>query len=292
MRSVVKKVLFILIFFGSITAVTVLTYISNDCLTTVSYRLASDSVDRTIRIVQVSDLHNHVFGTENSSLVAEIRKASPDLIFMTGDMLNQDDQNISVILDLIPQLKAIAPVYYSMGNHEVAYEKTFSVDLESQLSAAGAEVLDFSYREVVVKGNPLRIGGLYGYCLPNTVEEAKDRVPESEFLKEFQNTEVLTLLLCHMPVSWIDYGSLEAWDIDFIFAGHAHGGQVRIPGIGGLYAPDQGWFPGDVFGIYSSENGDHSLIISAGLGSSGLIPRFHNIPEIVILDIVPHTVKN
>ncbi len=132
---------------------------------------------------------------------------------------------------------------------------------------------------------------------------------------DFQNTDFYTILMCHMPVAWLINGSCYDWNIDCVFAGHAHGGQVRIPFVGGLWAPDQGWFPGQLCGVYKTsedtwkdfranmlkwaENNKYdttyyetnknyeetNLILSRGLGNTDWMPRFNNVPEVVVLNL-------
>lgn len=263
-------------------------YISYHSLICTNYEIYSEKVNSGVRIVQLSDLHNNVFGEENAKLAETVRQQSPDLILLTGDMLNLDDEDYSVAAALIRKLREIAPVYFSYGNHEAAYEINFNADLTALFEEAGAVVLEKTFEDIEVNGQKLRLGGIYGYCLPEELLKTGEADPEEcAFLTEFQDTEAYTVLLCHMPVSWILYGSLEMWDVDCIFAGHAHGGQVRLPWIGGLYAPDQGWFPGNAAGVYESRDGKKTLVLSRGLGSGGMIPRFNNKPELVVTDILP-----
>ncbi len=245
-----------------------------------TYELRSEKLTAPVRIVHLSDLHSTDYGED---LLNMVRAQSPDLIFFTGDLINRWDEDFSVALEALKALCGIAPVYVSMGNHEDHYRKDKTIDLRPIYEETGAQVLDKDYVDIEVNGQALRIGGIYGYCLPNNMFEA--RAVESQFLYEFQNTERLTLLLCHMPVCWLINESLEFWDVDCVFAGHAHGGQVVLPIVGGLYAPDQGWLPGECSGHFEAD-GKH-LIVSSGLGGTTPVPRFYNRPEVVSIELTP-----
>ena len=250
------------------------------------YTISSPGITAPMRIVQLSDLHNSLFGENNRRLTAKVAAEEPDLILITGDLLNQKEERTDVAVDLIRQLSAVAPVYVSWGNHEQGYESRYNVSLKDLYQEAGATVLDYEWAEIGVNGQTVRLGGVYGYGLPKELhDEAKPMEEEFfRFLLDFEDTAELTILMCHMPVSWLRYGSLNSWDIDYVFAGHDHGGQIRIPFVGGLWAPDQGWFPGRECGLYFSEDGESTLILTRGLGNTDKYPRFNNIPEIVTVD--------
>lgn len=259
---------------------------SNRYLQVTQYKVVSEKTTKEIRVLQLSDLHDSQFGSGNWRLIKKVEKLHPDVILFTGDLVTSADENYQTALGLIHELKAIAPVYISLGNHEVDYMKRFPENnLKKLFTEAGATVLDFAYKNVTLKGIPVRIGGLYGFCY--APDSGADIPKETDFLEKFQETDRLTLLMCHLPVVWMETDSLDKWNIDFVFTGHAHGGQIRLPVVGGLYAPDQGFFVGREEGLYFSENKKHVMVLSRGLGSDILPTRFNNPPQIVMLDIVP-----
>lgn len=259
---------------------------SSSCMLSVSsYEIQSSKISEKIRIVQITDFHNSQFGDGNEKLTNLICEQEPDFIVITGDLLNSAEQSTGIAVGLVSDLHHVAPVYISKGNHETDFEEKQNLDLTAIFSEAGAVVLESDYVDMAVNDQFIRLGGIYGYCLPEANEAA--RVNETIFLENFQDTEIMKVLLTHMPLAWYHSGSLNIWDIDVVFAGHTHGGQIRLPFIGGLWAPDQGWFPGKEAGLYYSENQEKVMVLSRGLGSAEKIPRFNNIPEVVVVDIVP-----
>lgn len=255
--------------------------LSQKCLIVRQYTYRNPKIAAPIRAVQLTDLHNYQYGRDNQRLIAKIQKQKPDVIFMTGDMLNEDEDRTDILLHLVREACAIAPVYFSLGNHEVGYEKTYGEgDLTEQLEAAGAVVLEKEYVDTKIDGQEVRIGGAYGYLLSEDWGDGS----EQRFLEAFVQTDRLKILLSHVPEGLLLWKSMEYWDVDLVFSGHVHGGQVRVPFVGGLFDPEEGFFPTYTRGMFSCGNG--TMILSAGLGSSRGIPRVNNLPEIVVCDIV------
>ncbi|MBQ6658250.1 MAG: metallophosphoesterase [Prevotella sp.] len=179
-----------------------------------SYSVSSAKLHEAVRIVQLTDLHNSEFGRENRRLVNMVAKQEPDLVLITGDLLNQNEERTDIAEKLISDLCELAPVYVSYGNHELAYEKRYGTDLKELYTKAGATVLNFNWADIVVHGQSIRLGGLYGYCLPlSFLKTGEARENECLYLENFENTEAMKILLCHMPLCWIVNGSLNTWDV-------------------------------------------------------------------------------
>lgn len=280
--------------FAIIVLLTIIILISCSCyqsrysLICTSYDIHTDKIKEPVRVLQITDLHNSIFGENNQKLVNLSVEQSPDLILITGDLLNSSESRTDIATNLITDLSSVVPVYISLGNHEVEYQENFGTDIVTLYETAGAVVLERGYKDISVNDQKIRLGGIYGYCLPEKyLKTGEARVKECAFLSEFQNTDLYTLLMCHMPVCWMINDGLDEWDVDCVIAGHVHGGQIRFPLLGGLYGPDLGWFPGKLAGIYSSEDGTKHMVLSRGLGNTEDIPRINNIPEIVVVDLLP-----
>lgn len=249
--------------------------LNNDRLTVTFYQVKSDKVVDNLRIVQLSDLHNATFGDNNADLVEQVRRLSPDLIAITGDMiLREEPQNTQVVLDLCRQLVEIAPVYYGWGNHEYATLLAESNTLADDLPALGVHVVNLAYDVVTIGNNTLAIGGMS--LIPEDVPTYAQ-----DFLTRMSEESCFKLLLSHYPSVFPD--AMENYPMDLALCGHVHGGIIRLPGIGALYEPTQGFFP-------SLSEGQHTIngcevIISRGLGQSSFLPRFNNPPELVVVDV-------
>ena len=237
----------------------------------------------------VSDLHDGIFGENNKRLVSKIKECKPDLILFDGDMINEESKNLQTAITLVKRLHETAPVYYALGNHERGYLDRRTSDFYGELKKAGAVILEKNYEDIKVKGNTIRIGGLYEYAFAVDDEgKMSKKNMKSElrnFLTNFEDTSVFKIMMSHRPDSFIFGQAADTWKIDLAVSGHAHGGQVILPGMGGLYGADQGWFPKYVDGIHHFKT-VKNMIITRGLGSDKeKLPRFNNIPEIVVIDL-------
>ena len=264
----------------------------NAHISTASYSVALQNLGSSVRVILLSDLHGKSFGRENSRLIAKIQEQSPDAIFLDGDMIDRsaDSADVQELLRLIKRLHEIAPVYFAPGNHELEYMQT-DTSLLTQVTEAGAVIVNDSYVDVTIAGQPLRIGGTMGHAFYfGRSEEEFSSSPEYQFLKAFEDTDVPKICLAHMPDTFIFNGAYSMWNVDLVLSGHTHGGLIRLPFIGGLYAPMQGWFPEYDQGYFRL--GEHmQMVITSGLAGHGMIPRINNPPEIVVIDLVPETTQ-
>lgn len=238
------------------------------------YHVQSDKISDDMRVVLLSDLHNSEFGPENNMLVERIAALEPDMIVAAGDMVNEYDKDTSVAVNLCRQLLEIAPVYYGFGNHEGTLVYDEKVPLDGELSAIGVTVFYNDSRTVEVKGNVIDIGAVG--TPPKMFDEYS-----AEFIEEYVKSDHFKLLIAHFPSLF--YEKLADENIDLALCGHFHGGQVQIPGVGGLYSLDYGFFPKYCDGIFELQ--ESTVIVSRGLGNSRKIPRINNKPELVIVDI-------
>ena len=253
-------------------------YISYNNLTFTNYTINSNKVNDNINVTIISDLHENIFGEDNTDLIKKIEKQSPDIILVAGDMTNEDSTDIKLVINLMKRLSEIAPVFYSLGNTEYDNITNFNSDIIEQLENVNVTVLDKEYEDIKIKNTTIRVGGMYDYAF------ALNGNNTYKFLCDFQDTNNYKIMIAHRPDSFIFGDASEVWDIDLVVSGHTHGGQVRLPFMGGLYVGDQGYFPMYDKGLFDLNK--IKILISSGLGSGKQkIPRFNNVPEVVNLKI-------
>jgi predicted MPP superfamily phosphohydrolase len=230
-------------------------------------------------IAQVSDLHNDNFGENQKNLINAIEKSSPDMIVVTGDLIDSRKPDVEIAMDFIRQAMELAPVYYATGNHESRIPEEYGL-LESQMIAEGVHVLRDQQATVKAGNGQLQIIGLedpdFNWYLAG--EDAGPAIQEK--LSGLMEENLYTILLSHRPELFQAYSAAGA---DLVFTGHAHGGQFRIPFIGGVAAPDQGFFPDYSEGIHQQNS--TTMVVSRGLGNSIFPFRLNNPPELVVVTL-------
>lgn len=229
------------------------------------------------RIAQISDLHNAQFGRDNCDLINILKKEKPDLIVVTGDLIDSDKMEVSV--SLMCRISHIAPCYYVNGNHEAEIGKTYRV-LEEKLKKMGVHVLCNQNQKITKGSGEIWITGLEDPDFTENRKRSSEMTVDQNLkkLKPYKNE--YQIVLSHRPEIFQVYVRNKC---DLVFTGHSHGGQIRLPGIGAVAAPDQGLFPVYDQGIFRQDQ--TAMIVSRGLGTSVVPIRLNCRPEIVIADL-------
>lgn len=231
------------------------------------------------KIAVISDLHNAEFGENNSSLIYLIKKENPDMIAITGDLIDSGKTDIEIAENLVKKLVEIAPCYYVTGNHEAWIGGQYQ-ELEEKLLDIGVDILNDRAVQLVKNNEIIQIAGLDE---PDFTDR-NSSIQESMLNVKIGNmnlTEDYCVLLAHRPET---FNVCASENIDLVLSGHAHGGQFRLPFIGGLIAPNQGFFPKYDAGEYFENN--TTMVVSRGIGNSIIPIRFNNRPEIVIVELI------
>ncbi len=223
------------------------------------------------RIVQLSDLHNAVFGKDQRALMDRITELAPDMVVITGDIVDSNHTDIDVATALVGQIVGQCPVYYVTGNHEYWLDEGDRRRLFAEMEQAGAVLLFNEAVTVNASGGTFDLIGLDDKNLADDTLKA--------LLSEC-DSETLNIVLAHEP-QYIEKYAVE--DADLILCGHAHGGQFILPLIGPVVAPDQGLFPKYTSGAYYMD--DMTMFVSRGLGNSIIPVRLFNDPEVVCIDL-------
>ena len=242
----------------------------NRALQITEYEVKSSNIPEGfdgVTIVQISDLHNAEFGKGQEELLSKIEQCEPDMIAVTGDLIDSNRTDVDIAMEFIEGAVKLAPVYFVTGNHEIWAQAAYE-ELAERMETAGVVLLDSQLCEIEKDGDRISLQGVKdaSTVIKENVGAAADEEP------------AFTILLAHRPELFDAY--VEA-DMNLVLTGHAHGGQFRIPFIGGLIAPDQGLFPQYDEGMFV-ENNTH-MIVSRGLGNSVFPFRVNHRPEIVVV---------
>lgn len=278
MRGLYKRMKKLILVFLIIIALYVFVVWQNNSITISNFNYSSYDVPskfNDFKIVHISDLHNKMFGKEQSEILEEIEKLSPDIIIVTGDLIDRRRYNLDKAMDFINGAIEIAPIYYVSGNHE-AWSGKYS-KIKDSLIEVGVNIIDDTKLEIRKENSTIYLLGLSDPSfLTSNYTDGTDISNMEEYLSNWSNIEGFKILLSHRPELFDLYSKNN---MNLVFSGHAHGGQVRIPFVGGIIAPNQGFFPKYTSGSYNSDK--TTMFVSRGLGNSLFPIRIFNPPEII-----------
>ncbi len=231
------------------------------------------------RIAHISDLHNAQMGENNENLLDILRETEPDIIAITGDLIDSRNTNVSIALQFVEDAMKIAPCYYVAGNHE-ARVKEYDV-LKAGLVSAGVVVLEDTQTEITIEDESIILIGVSDPSFQTDyLFGDSETVMDAVLTKIHTDEDGFSILLSHRPELFDVYAD---HNFDLVLSGHAHGGQFRLPFIGGVVAPNQGLFPGFDAGIYT--DGNTSMLVSRGIGNSAFPIRINNRPEVILIEL-------
>lgn len=248
-------------------------------ITTAPYTLTADTFapGTSLRLIHIADLHSTIHGKNQETLIQKIRQAEPDLILLTGDIID-DRAPLAGTRLLLAGVRDTAPIYYVTGNHEYWHEDFQGI--MDELRSFGVTILSDAYERIEIRGNVIIIAGVEDpyrqyFCGYDPEQALRNAFTPLETLEGYK------ILLAHRPERIQQY---KAYPFDLVLSGHAHGGQVRIPFLlNGVYAPNQGLFPRYAGGLYT--HGRLTHIVSRGLSINPLLPRVFNPPELVSITV-------
>ena len=254
----------------------------NTALELNTYTITSEKLPEAFngyRIAHISDLHNAEMGKDNEKLLSILCEAEPDIIAITGDLIDSRNTDIEIALHFAEEALKIAPCYYVTGNHEARVSEYN--DLKEGLKELGVIVLEDEKVEINQSGEKIAILGVddpsfqTDYLLGDSITVMRGN------LQKLKNEEyTYTVLLSHRPELFETY--VES-GVDLVLSGHAHGGQFRLPFVGGLAAPNQGLFPKYETGLYTCNS--TNMLVSRGIGNSIIPFRFNNRPEVILIEL-------
>lgn len=263
---------------------------ANTYLETTYYEVKDEKIPQSFegyKIAHLSDIHNTKNLRLRQQIIQKLKEEKPQMIAITGDLVDSRKTDIQASLDFIDEIKNIAPIYYVAGNHE---HRLADLDFLLQgLQDRGVTILDTKLLPLKTPQGQdfLQIMGVFDpWFLNNQLSDEGDRVQEAVASTGW-NPEIFTIFLSHRPELLSDYAEIGS---ELVLSGHAHGGQIRLPFIGALVAPGQGFFPKLTQGLHQEKN--TRLVISRGIGNSILPYRINNQPELVIIHLHRQSLDN
>ncbi len=281
-KTKTKKIIILTALSVAFLAISVWIAWGNSALEVNEYTVASEKLPEAFdgfRIAHISDLHNTQFGDDNEKLLKMIEDSDPDMIAITGDLVDSRRTNIDVALHFAEKAVKIAPCYYVTGNHEAGipdYDK-----FKAALLKLGVVVLENESSEFEYRGEKILLMGIEDPLFREDYSaKGRDLTVRAQLSEISREEDLFTVLLSHRPEVFDVY--VEN-DIDLALAGHLHGGQFRLPFVGGVFAPSQGFFPEYDAGRYEKE--ETTMVVSRGIGNSIFPFRINNRPEVLIIEL-------
>ena len=277
-----KKFIFLAVVAAVLIALVIWIAWGNTALELNTYTVTSSRLPKNFdgyRIAHVSDLHNAEIGEDNEKLLTMLREADPDMIAITGDLIDSRNTNVEIALQFAQEAMKIAPCYYVSGNHEARVNEY--EELKNGLISAGVIILEDTQTEISIEGQTITLIGVNDPSFQTDyLFGDSETVMNSKLTELHTDGEVFTILLSHRLELFDAYAE---HDVDLVLSGHAHGGQFRLPFIGGVVAPNQGLFPEYDAGIYT--DGNTNMLVSRGVGNSILPFRINNRPEVILTEL-------
>ncbi|PFY98043.1 metallophosphoesterase [Bacillus wiedmannii] len=277
-----KKTKRIILLISILVSFSIFLYSQNNLISKTEVNITSNKIPSSFKgfkILQISDLHNKKFGDNQETLIQKVKSINPDIIAITGDLIDSKSYDAEVSLELIREFVMEYPIYFVTGNHE-KWSGKYN-DLEKELKKHHVTVLRNEH--VTIHKGEQKIN-LLGIDDPAFVAGNRDEgnvVKDEILIAKFEmKPDTYNVLLSHRPEFLGEYANEK---IDLVLSGHAHGGQVRLPFIEGLVAPNQGIFPTYTTGLYEKQN--TSMVVSRGLGNSIIPQRIFNRPELVVVQL-------
>ena len=277
-----KKFIFLAVMAAVLVALVIWIAWGNTALELNTYTVSSSKLPQSFdgyRIAHVSDLHNAEMGKDNETLLTMLRDADPDIIAITGDLIDSRNTDIEVALQFVREAVKIAPCYYVTGNHEARVNEYG--ELKAGMEDAGVTVLENVRTEISMEGATITLIGVNDPSYQTDYLFGDSETVMNTKLEDLHaENDGFTIVLSHRPELFDTYVDQN---VDLVLSGHAHGGQFRLPFIGGLVAPNQGLFPEYDAGIYTE--GNTNMLVSRGVGNSILPFRINNRPEVILIEL-------
>lgn len=276
-----KTIVIILIIIAILFLCGLYLHYENNKLQISNYNILSNNIPvdfNNYKIVQISDFHNTKSKTLTNNLIKQIKEQKPNIIVLTGDLIDSNKTDVQVVINFITKINNIAPIYYVSGNHEANlsnYQK-----IKEQLEENKVIILENKTEVLKINESEINLIGINDPRMANENVVSDSEIIKVELNNAKYNENKYSILLSHRPELFDTYVEKN---LDLILTGHAHGGQIRIPFVGALIAPNQGFFPKYTSGMFTKNK--TTMIVSRGIGNSILPFRINNKPELVVITL-------